>query len=149
VAAVWVGYDSPLGLGPGEQGAVTALPAWVEFMRAAHRDKPVVDFPRPPGIVVAAVDPATGLLPYEGQADTVEAEFLPDGLPVERATPDAGVLDDAGPGEADGGVPDEPPAVADAGAPAAPSAEPGRPDRDVPGAPDAGAGSEDDVPPPF
>ncbi len=149
VAAVWVGYDAPLGLGPGEQGAVTALPAWVEFMRVAHRDQPVVDFPRPPGIVVAAVDPATGLLPYEGQQDAVEAEFLPDGLPVERALPDAGALDDAGAGEADGGAPAEPPPGVDAGAPAVPPAEPARPDRDAPGASDADAGDEDDVPPPF
>ncbi len=164
VAAVWVGYDSPLGLGPGEQGAATALPGWVELMRAAHRDKPVVDFPRPPGIVVAAIDPATGLLPYEGQGDVVEAEFLPDGLPVERATPDAGVLDDAGLAEVAGGGPDEVPPAADAGPPAAPTGDPAPPDPAPPdpappdpappdpapsGAPDARAGLEDDAPPPF
>ncbi|MBN2192025.1 MAG: transglycosylase domain-containing protein [Polyangiaceae bacterium] len=144
VAAIWVGYDSPLGLGAGEQGAATALPGWVEFMRVAHRGRPAVAFPRPPGIVVTRIDAATGLLPYDGQEDAVEEEFLPDGIPAERALPDAGVLDDAGV-DLDAGAPDEVPSVSDSGEP--------RPTHAV-AVPDDDAGAsarpfEDDAPPPF
>jgi penicillin-binding protein 1A len=95
VAGAWVGYDEPLGLGWGESGAVTALPLWVSFMKAAHAGRPSTDFPRPSGIVTATVDPASGLLAYPGQTDSVEEEFLDGTVPSAVASPDAGV-DDAG-----------------------------------------------------
>lgn len=85
VAGSWVGYDDNLPLGWGEYGAVAALPAWLDFMQAAHKGKPHTQFPRPPGIVKAKVDPRTGLLPYPGQQDAVEEEFLPDAVPTETA----------------------------------------------------------------
>ena len=71
VATVWVGYDDAHPLGWGEQGAVTALPAWVEFMRAAHKGRPVTQFARPAGIVTAKIDPVSGLLPlrWAGRRD--------------------------------------------------------------------------------
>jgi len=87
VAAVWVGYDDALPLGPGEQGAVTALPAWIDFMKAAHRGRPATAFARPSGVVLARVDPATGLLPYPGQKDSIEEEFLRGGVPNDSAAP--------------------------------------------------------------
>ena len=59
--SVWVGYDSPLGLGWGEQGAVTALPAWVEVMKIAHEGRPAAEFPRPGSILTVRVDPATAM----------------------------------------------------------------------------------------
>ena len=90
VAGVWVGYDDPMPLGWGESGALTALPAWVSFMKAAHEGHPATDFPRPSGIAVVSVDPATGLLAYPGQADAIEEEFLDGSAPTEAATVDAG-----------------------------------------------------------
>jgi penicillin-binding protein 1A len=81
VAAVWVGYDDALPLGPGEAGGATALPSWIEFMQAAHANKPAVEFARPAGVVVAQVDPATGLLPAAGQDSTLEEEFLDGTVP--------------------------------------------------------------------
>ena len=102
VVAVWVGYDDALPLGAREQGAVTALPAWVDFMKAAHEKRPPTAFARPSSVLLAKVDPATGQLPYEGQEDSVEEEFLRGTIPTEMATPDAGV--DAEPdAEADAG----------------------------------------------
>jgi penicillin-binding protein 1A len=85
VAAVWVGYDDAVPLGPGESGAATALPAWVEFMKAAHRDKPKTSFPRPGSIVVVRIDPSTGLLARVDQEDAVEEEFLDGTAPTEVA----------------------------------------------------------------
>ncbi|MFC1641245.1 penicillin-binding protein 1A [Myxococcota bacterium] len=90
---VWVGHDDSEPLGRGEQGSVTALPAWIEFMRAAHGKRQVADFPRPATIQRARVDPSTGLLAYPDQRDSVEEEFLPGSMPTEMAQPDAGDLD--------------------------------------------------------
>jgi penicillin-binding protein 1A len=99
VSGVWVGFDDPQPLGWGESGAVTALPGWVGFMKAAHDKHPATDFPRPASIVVVNVDPATGLLAREGQ-DGVEEEFLEGTAPGEVAPEDAGAPD---PSSADAG----------------------------------------------
>jgi penicillin-binding protein 1A len=99
-AAVWVGYDEPLPLGWGEEGAATALPAWMSFMKVASEGKPPTEFPKPGTIVTVNVDPATGLLPYPGQTDAIEEEFLDGTVPTEVAKPDAGLeagVPDAGP----------------------------------------------------
>ena len=42
---VWVGYDSRESLGNKETGAVTALPIWIDFMRAAIAGKDDEQFP--------------------------------------------------------------------------------------------------------
>jgi penicillin-binding protein 1A len=90
VAAVWVGYDDALPLGSGESGAVTALPAWITFMKAAHEGHPVTEFARPSTVVTARVDPATGLLARD-EDGAVEEEFLEGTAPTEMAPPpDAG-----------------------------------------------------------
>lgn len=90
VVAVWVGYDDALPLGLGEQGAVSALPIWTSFMQQAHADRPATEFPRPASVLVVPIDPRTGLLPYPGQTDTVEEEFLEGTAPTSVAVPDAG-----------------------------------------------------------
>jgi penicillin-binding protein 1A len=87
VTAVWVGYDDAIPLGGGEAGSVTALPAWISFMRAAHEKKAGTDFPRPTSIIVARIDPATGLLAYADQEDAIEEEFLDGTVPTQVAEP--------------------------------------------------------------
>ena len=59
-AVVWVGYDDAIPLGRGEAGGQTALPAWIAIAKAALDGKPRADFPRPPGVVTASIDPRTG-----------------------------------------------------------------------------------------
>src|SRR5690606_7072462 len=99
VAGTWVGYDDGLPLGWGEYGAVAALPAWIDFMKFSHQGRPRTQFPRAAGIVKAAVDPKTGLLPYPGQEDAVEEEFLQDSLPSETApAPDSDKEEEPGAG---------------------------------------------------
>lgn len=85
VAAVWVGYDDAIPLGASESGASVALPIWIDFMRAAHERKAKADFPRPPGIVSAVVDPQTGLLARYDQADGWTEVFLEGTAPTETA----------------------------------------------------------------
>lgn len=50
VTSVWVGFDLPRSLGRSETGGTTALPMWVDFMKAALA-KSVKPFPKPPGYI--------------------------------------------------------------------------------------------------
>jgi penicillin-binding protein 1A len=101
-AVVWIGYDDGRVLGGAEQGAVTALPAWMELMKAATDGKPRVDFPRPPGVVTVAIDKRTGELPYADDPDVMDEVFLAGTEPTQQAEPpppptDAGIVDGASP----------------------------------------------------
>ena len=61
VATAWVGFDQERSLGNGEQGARTALPMWIDFMREALDKRPLNSMERPPGIIDVRINPATGL----------------------------------------------------------------------------------------
>lgn len=75
-ASVWVGYDNNTPLGRRESGGSTALPIWVDLMRAAHQGRKPADFPAPPeGIVMRNVDEASGLLTRPG-AKGVDEYFI-------------------------------------------------------------------------
>lgn len=54
VTGVWVGYDSARDLGHGDTGGHIAAPIWASFMREALQGRPVVDFPAPSGVTMAA-----------------------------------------------------------------------------------------------
>jgi penicillin-binding protein 1A len=114
---VWTGYDDRTPLGAGESGGATALPAFVEFMRAAHQGVPPTDFPIPPGIERASIDPKTGLLAREGQEDAIAEIFLAGTEPKDTAPEPAGE---------GGGEPGTPPAEPSA-SPSAPPAESQKP----------------------
>ncbi|HEY1691949.1 MAG TPA: PBP1A family penicillin-binding protein [Polyangiaceae bacterium] len=102
-AVVWVGYDDGRPLGGAEQGAVTALPAWMDAMKVATEGKPRVDFPRPPGVTTVTIDKRTGELPFPDDADVMDEVFLAGTEPTATAEPpsppaDAGVVE-GGPGD--------------------------------------------------
>ncbi len=86
LAGVWVGFDERRMLGRGEEGAHTALPIWTEFMVKALAGTPVTDFTQPPGIVVARIDPTTGLLAAPG-SEGLDEVFLDGTAPTETAAP--------------------------------------------------------------
>ncbi|MDF2696487.1 MAG: Multimodular transpeptidase-transglycosylase [Labilithrix sp.] len=87
-AVIWVGYDDNKPLGSGEAGGVTALPAWIAAMDAAHKGKPRAEFARPPGVVTVAIDPKSGKLKAEGsEGDTLDEVFLVGTEPTETAEP--------------------------------------------------------------
>jgi penicillin-binding protein 1A len=91
VAAVtWIGYDDGRVLGGAEQGAVTSLPAWMSFMKAAHEArerKPRVDFSRPAGVATVTIDQRTGKLPYPDDPDVLDEVFLSGTEPTAVAEP--------------------------------------------------------------
>jgi penicillin-binding protein 1A len=113
-AVVWVGYDDGRLLGGNEAGGVTALPAWTNFMKAAHVGKPATDFPRPAGITFAKIDKVTGKLPYPDDPDVLDEVFLAGTEPkeisevrVDAGAGDASVNSDSGSNSAgaDAGLP--------------------------------------------
>jgi membrane carboxypeptidase/penicillin-binding protein PbpC len=83
VVGVWVGNanDKPMDNVFGARGAGYI---WHEFMDAALKTTPVVQFDRPPGIVRATVDAKTGLRPVPGRP-TITDWFIQSGLPQETA----------------------------------------------------------------
>ena len=95
-AVVWVGYDDNKPLGSAEQGASTALPAWVQLMKAAHEGKPRAEFPKPPGIVAVAIDPKSGKLAGPNDEGTIDEVFLEGTEPSETSDADGGAAE-AGP----------------------------------------------------
>ena len=77
VGSVWVGYDSNQSLGRGEGGGTTALPIWMDAMRAAHEGRRPADFPEPPsGVVSRTIAPQTEQLARPGAADGITEYFL-------------------------------------------------------------------------
>ncbi len=99
-AVMWVGQDvRERFLGRSHvagrvHGADTALPPWLDFVRAATADRPVVDdlVRVPDGVVVVPVDPATGLLAREGG---IPIPHLAGTEPTETVPlPDEGPVDD-------------------------------------------------------
>ncbi len=60
VASVWVGFDVPGPLGDGEEGARTAVPIWVDYMREALRGVPEARQPMPDGIIEVKINGRTG-----------------------------------------------------------------------------------------
>ncbi|MDH2925049.1 penicillin-binding protein 1A [Nicoletella semolina] len=60
---VYVGFDdNKRELGRGEAGAQTALPAWINYMKTALKNKPIQTEELPPNIIIAQIDSSSGLL---------------------------------------------------------------------------------------
>ncbi|MCC7484136.1 MAG: penicillin-binding protein 1A [Burkholderiales bacterium] len=80
VAVSWIGFDTPQTLGRNETGSAAALPMWMSYMGAVLRGVPELPFVPPAGIVMARVNPDTGLREPDGAggvADFFYQEYLP------------------------------------------------------------------------
>ncbi|MCB9562097.1 MAG: PBP1A family penicillin-binding protein [Kofleriaceae bacterium] len=85
VIGVWVGHDDNRPLGSHETGGHTALPVFVDTMKAL---KPAAKkFTRPPGVTEARIDKATGKLAPDGAPDgsSYTEVFLDGTVPTEVA----------------------------------------------------------------
>jgi penicillin-binding protein 1A len=76
VCGVWVGYDDHRTLGKKMTGGRLACPIWTDFMRAALRKQPVIDFTAPANITFVKIDPQTGLLALGNPKGTYLEAFL-------------------------------------------------------------------------
>jgi penicillin-binding protein 1A len=83
VASVWVGLDDPGPLGSGEEGARTAVPIWVDFMRDALRGVPEKQRAPPEGIIELKVNARTGGT-KDADLDPVFEYFRSEKLPTEE-----------------------------------------------------------------
>jgi penicillin-binding protein 1A len=79
VATAWVGFDQERPLGAGEEGARTALPMWIYFMREALAGVPQHRLPMPDGVVTARAcgEPSE----FGGEAPAEFEYFLANHLP--------------------------------------------------------------------
>ncbi|HSK00103.1 MAG TPA: PBP1A family penicillin-binding protein [Kofleriaceae bacterium] len=60
LATVWVGRDDSTPIGDKITGGGIAVPIWLELMQKAHPRTPVRDFPVPPNVSFARVEPWSG-----------------------------------------------------------------------------------------
>ena len=94
VATVWVGFDQERSLGEAEEGAKTALPIWMHYMREALKGVPQERRPMPDGLVTLRIQPDTGMLASGENPDAILETFMTDRLPSGN-----------GPGGVEGGNP--------------------------------------------
>jgi penicillin-binding protein 1A len=86
VTTVWVGFDQERSLGESEEGARTALPIWIRYMREALKDVPQQKLPMPDGLVQLRVSRDTGTLVSAENPDGMLETFMVNHLPG-TATP--------------------------------------------------------------
>ncbi len=85
VTGTWVGFDEEKSLGHSENGALTASPIWLGFMRRVLEGKPVRVFNVPEGVVFAKIDAETGLLPIPESKNTIFECFKEGSAPTEQS----------------------------------------------------------------
>jgi penicillin-binding protein 1A len=105
VASVWVGYDQERPLGETEEGARTALPIWIHFMREALKGVPQEKRPMPDGIVTLRVSPQTGALVSAENPDGISEIFMADHLPTTNDQGSMAQSAEGGPAGQAGGEP--------------------------------------------
>ncbi len=67
IAAAWVGYDQPRSIGVSFTGGKTALPIWMDFMRAAVPKKDAPAFRPLQGVEMVPIDERTGRVAIGGR----------------------------------------------------------------------------------
>jgi membrane carboxypeptidase/penicillin-binding protein len=80
LACVWVGRDDSTPIGDKITGGGIAVPIWLEFMQKAHPRTKVRDFPVPPNVTFARVEPWSGD-PAGPYPDAVWMAFVRGSLP--------------------------------------------------------------------
>ena len=83
ISGVWVGFDNGQTLGRGGTGSRTASPIWLGFMDTILKDKSVLIFQVPEGVVFSKIDAETGLLPIPESKKTHFECFKEGTVPTE------------------------------------------------------------------
>lgn len=85
LTVVWMGndrQDQPMIYKGMNIGSSTTARLWGSYMRSVTKDLPVIDFPEPPGIVWASVDPTTGkAVPAWSGSGTYQEVFNENNVP--------------------------------------------------------------------
>jgi penicillin-binding protein 1A len=77
VVGLYMGFDTPKGLGKGATGGGLAAPIFKDFMRVALDGTPNVDFKVPEGMNLVAINRKTGMRAAAGDAGTIIEAFKP------------------------------------------------------------------------
>ncbi|MDJ0656916.1 MAG: penicillin-binding protein 1A [Xanthomonadales bacterium] len=89
VTTAWVGFDRFDPLGRGEVGGKAALPIWIDYMRAALEGVEEKPFILPEGVVIARINPRTGLICGKSTAGCIEEYFHSGNLPDSEVDSDS------------------------------------------------------------
>jgi penicillin-binding protein 1A len=81
LGSVWLGRDDSTPIGDKITGGGAAVPIWLDFMQKAHPRTPVRDFPVPPNVTFARVEPWSGD-PTSPSPDAVYMPFVRGTLPA-------------------------------------------------------------------
>ncbi|MDP3737082.1 MAG: penicillin-binding protein 1A, partial [Hyphomonadaceae bacterium] len=84
VVGIWVGFDTPKNMGDGETGGRLAAPIFRDFMLAALKDRPPLNFRIPEGVQQVEVDYDSGCLPAPETTRVILEAFKPGTGPTER-----------------------------------------------------------------
>ncbi len=82
VATVWVGFDQERSLGESEEGARTAVPIWMHFMREALKKVPELQRPMVDGLVQVRISPSTGAIASADDPSAIFETFMANKLPT-------------------------------------------------------------------
>ena len=91
VAGVFVGFDEPQTLGPGEGGASVASPIFRDFMAEALDNAPSKPFRIPAGLRLVRINTETGLPARPGDRGVILEAFKPGTVPERRTAVIGGV----------------------------------------------------------
>ena len=84
ITGVYVGFDDiRKSLGYYETGSRAAAPIWVEFMKAATEDMPVLPFQQPDNIQMVKINPNSGLKDCDGSPNAIFEYFKENTAPVQ------------------------------------------------------------------
>lgn len=83
LAAVWVGFDGQKTLGDHMTGGAVASPIWVDYMKEAHKNQPILPFHKPDSIKAGNLDNETG-----GSTLFVKPITTPEANPSTKETPE-------------------------------------------------------------
>jgi penicillin-binding protein 1A len=94
---VWVGRDNFKPIGFDATGGSTALPIWLQFMRAGHPETPVTDFEPPADVTFVRANELSGTPAGPGAPDAVWVPFRRGTIPPQfTATVDRGPFSTSG-----------------------------------------------------
>jgi penicillin-binding protein 1A len=90
VATVWVGFDGDRSLETGEDGARSAVPIWMSYMREALRNVPPTSMERPRGLIDLRISSYTGTLASPLDPEAVTEHFMVEHPPRSAKPGEAG-----------------------------------------------------------
>ncbi|VUD40732.1 Penicillin-binding protein 1A [Thalassocella blandensis] len=88
VTSTWLGFDQNKLLGRREFGGTAALPIWIDYMKLALANEPIVNRIQPSNVVSVRINPDTGKRAKIGDPDAIFEIFRTENLPEMDENPE-------------------------------------------------------------